>query len=368
VADTSGLAQVRTSFPDGSQPAYWLGRLGHVSGLKYSRVLPGGAEALSCTLAKPPSFRHPAMDPGRIVEVCLGGSIVWRGKAQEPQSSAAGWTISAVGDGVIGADYRAYYTAWNQNNPVDQAISRGLRWNKPSFGSSGLWLSSVPDPASITITDFLNLITSSGGSVWYVDRYNTLQIVTFPLVTSAPTRLLVATEAVSRTVAADVNWLYERYQATSDNVNTGATASYSTTSSSVPGANRHQQQEDYLDLSGAGVMSGATAQAAGNAILAKYQRANWGQPFTVPFGRYLNAGGVAVHTAAEREGEICKLLVTDAGYGGEVVPVPIVFIVGRVEVDMDARVLTVEPYQAVTTSLSGMMQAVTNALTISATA
>jgi hypothetical protein len=368
MADTAGRSYVRTSFPDGSQPPFWLGRLGHVGALKYSRVLPGGAEALSCTLARPPSFRHPAMDPGRVLEVTRGGSVVWRGKATEPQPGPSGWTISAVGEGVLGADYRAYYTTWNQNNPLDQAIGRGLPWNKSSLSSSGLWLSQVPDPASITITDFLNLITASGGQTWYADRYGTLQVVSFPLVTSAPTRLLVATEAVSRTVAADVNFLYERYQATADNVNTGATASYATTSSSVPGANRHQEQEDYLDLSSAAVMSAATAQAAGNAVLAKYQRANWGGPFTVPFGRYLSTGGVPVDLGCEREGEICKLLVTDAGYGGEVVPVPIVFVVGRIEFDDDAHVATVEPYQAVTSRLADMMQAVANALTISATA
>lgn len=364
MADTSGLCGVKTLFPDLTQP-YWLGRLGHLSGLRYSRVLPGGAEALTVTLDRPPSFRHPAIDVGRRVQVIRGGSVVWDGKAQEPQSEGGRWTITAIGNGVIGADYRAYYTSWNQNNPLDQAIGRGLPWNKASLSSSGLWLSQVPDPASITITDFLNLITSSGGKTWYADRYNTLQVTAFPLTTATPTRLLVATEAVNRTVAGDVNLLFERYQATSDNVNTGATASFATTSSSVPGAVQHQEMEDYFDLSSAGLISAGTAQAAGNAILAKYQRANWGGPFTVPYGRYLNAGGVPVDLGCEREGEICKLLVTDAGYGGEVVPVPIVFIVGRIEFDDDAHIATVEPYQAVTTSLSGMMTAVANALTMS---
>jgi hypothetical protein len=362
MGDLGAASQVQTFYPDGTQP-YFLGRLGHVSGLNWSSIIPGGSAAMSCLLGREASFRHPAMNPGRIVKIHRGGSHVWTGKLQEPTPGPGGWTIAATGNGVLGADYRCVYSTFNQNDPLDQAIGRGLPWSKASLSSSGLWLSSKPDSGSITITDYLNLITSSGGSLWQVDRYNTLTITAFPLTTATPTRLLVATNPVARTVTEDVNRLYARYQASADNTNIGATASYALVSSTVPGAAQHQEQEDYMDLTGAGVISSGTATAACSAILAKYQRANWAGPFQVGYGQYLNAGGVPVDLGCERAGEVVKLLVTDGGYGGEVSPVPIVFIAGQVAYDDSARVATITPYQSVTTDLAGMMQAVANALT-----
>jgi hypothetical protein len=85
--------------------AHYLGALGKVSATKYSWSMPGGYLQLSCTLGREPSFRHPAMQPGRLVRAYRGTSTVWKGKLDEPQPSrTGGWSITAHGTGAAGAD------------------------------------------------------------------------------------------------------------------------------------------------------------------------------------------------------------------------------------------------------------------------
>ena len=89
-----------------------------------------------------------------------------------------------------------------------------MPWINPGLsGISGLWLQQTQDDASQTITDFCNLLCTNGALTWYVDQQNVLRIIPIPTV---PTRLLIATDPQARTVAADINGLWLRYQITSD--------------------------------------------------------------------------------------------------------------------------------------------------------
>ena len=62
---------------------------------------------------------------------------------------------------------------------------------------------------------------------WYVDQHNVLRIIPIPTV---PTRLLIATKPQARTVAADINGLWLRYQITSDQTGTSSGTAAAATS------------------------------------------------------------------------------------------------------------------------------------------
>src|ERR1700679_3220674 len=100
--------QICTFNQDMSRPR-WLGQIGHVEGLQYSWVCPGGCDQLTCNLMVEATIRTEAMNPGRIVQAFRGGGLIWEGILQEPQPTTSGWTITAVGAGNYGTNYVAYY-------------------------------------------------------------------------------------------------------------------------------------------------------------------------------------------------------------------------------------------------------------------
>lgn len=363
-----GLSTVCTRAPDGTRPR-WLGGIGHVSQLAYSWSLPGGPDQMSCSLAVPADYRTDALNPGRIVQVARGGRVIWEGKLDEPAppsgGTSAGWSITAHGAGTYGADFAATWTsAWgssgSQNDAVNQAITRGLRWVNPGISSSGIWFGQQVDSGSQSITDLLNLFTTKGGLTWYVTvtpNGNVLSV--FPLPTT-PNRVLVAPSPVARTLGGDINVIYLRYQSSADGA---SAAQYSVTSvSTAASVAAHGPIETYADLSSAGKMTAATAQAAGNAILERYQRASFAGPFTVRYGELLNLGGQPVDIGMEQAGTVCKAVLTDFGYGGEVVPDPVTFLTGNYEYDDDAQSANVTPFQSLDLSISGLLGMLTGTL------
>lgn len=368
MADVRGASYVATSKPDGSN-IIWLNEVGHVSQLKYGWKLPGGADTATCLLSRPPSFRTRAMDPGRILRIFRGSDYIWQGQIQEPAPGTSGWQISALGLGNLGDRFRSLWTvSFNANTVVNNAIANGLPWVNPGISSSGLWLSQSQDTASQSVTSFMNLITSNGGMTWYVGRFNLLSVTALPSVTAGTDRLLITNEPVARSIVEDVNALYVRYQASSDNTTSGTPATYNTVVSTLSdGIAAHGRQEDFMDLSGAGTISGTTATAAANAVLSKYQRAAWVGPFTISYGQVTTPGGRPCDLGFEQPGLIYKLMISDYGYGGEVLPGPIQFLAGATMFDDDAHQLTVTPFQYVTSSLQDMISGITAALTPAST-
>jgi hypothetical protein len=349
---TVEASTVRTWTPARTNPK-WLGELGPVNGLVWSWTVPGGYDQMSCTLVREPTFRTDAMDPGRIVEIVRGASVVWSGQLDEPQPSTSGWNITAHGAGTFGTQWDAIYSTWtNQNDAVNQAIARGLRWTNPGIPSS-VWLGQQIDSGSQKISDLLNLFCSRGGLLWYVNQQNTLQVVSIPTV---PTRLLVVTSPVPRTLAGDTNVLYLRYQTSPD---TATAATYSTTVvTNAASIAKHGRLEDYLDLSSVGQQTAAQAQAVGNNVLARYVAASYAGSFSATPGQLMNPGGQAVDLGCEQPGSVCQLLVTDASYGGEVSPIgKITFPIGSYSYDDTKLTATIAPFQNMNLSLSGLLGA-----------
>ena len=118
----------------------------------------------------------------------------------------------------------------------------------------------------------------------------------------------------------------------------------------------HGVIETYIDLSDVGVQTQAAAQAVGTKVLAIYQRASFAGPFTGSYGQLMNTGGVPVDPGTDQAGTMCKLILTDFGFGGEVTPqFPVTFITGTYEWDDLAQRFTVTPYVSVDASLTGML-------------
>lgn len=348
-----GQSSVVTYLPDGvSQPQY-LGAIGHVASLVYSYSLPGGPDQMSCTLQVEAMFRTDAMNPGRIVKIWRGGSCIWDGILLEPTPSTDGWQITASGAGNYGSNYLAVYSTWtNQNDAVNQAIARGLRWTNPGI-PSGVWLGQQQDSGSTTIADLLNLFCTMGGYTWSVGRGNVLSV--YPWATAPVTRLLTCAAPVARSLGGFENSLWMRYEASADG-SSGAAVYDLDNAATIPASIAQAGTfEAYADLSDAGVMGTSTVAAVGANVLAKYQSIAYAGPFVVHYGEYLMPGGQPVDIGQEQAGQVVKLLMTDYGYGGEVVPDPVTFVVGNIEYDDEAQTASITPYQSLNTSLSGLL-------------
>jgi hypothetical protein len=356
-------SQVSVTAPGSSSPQ-WFGAFGHVTGLSYAYACPGGCDKASWTLQVPPGYRNQAMNPGGNVSIHRGGHVVWNGKLDEPVATPTGWTMTAIGTGNLGTDYLALYTGtWPTGLPdsaVNAAITRGLPWANPGIGTpTGIWLGQEIDSGAQTVTDLLTLVTSRGGLTWYVNSQpgglpgNDLSVFALPTV---PNRLLVCNTPVPRTLGGDINTIYLRYMVTADNATTGAAAAYATTSvANAASVTAHGVIETYIDLSDVGVQTATAAQAVGNYVLSIYQRASFAGPFTVSPGQLLTTGGQPVDLGTDQAGTVCRLILTDYGYGGEVTPGPVTFITGAYVYDDQAQTAQITPYQSLDESLTGLL-------------
>jgi hypothetical protein len=365
---------VATSLPR-PVSARWLGSIGHVTSLVRSYSCPGGPDTMSLLLQLPADYRTDALNPGRVVQVWRGGSCVWEGKLDEPAPTPTGWTVTAHGAGTYGTDFTAVYATWTADDPVNRAITRGLRWTNPGIGKpSGIYLSQVQDSGSVTVTEFLNLLITGGGLIWQLVPGNAstlpaapwiLQVVPFAQdangnPTRRPDRILISNTPVARTITADINVLQLRYQATADIPATAkkkaVAATFNTTSVvNQASLSKHGAMEYYIDVSSAGVLNFGQVQAIGQAIINRYVRASWAGPFTVGPGQVRNAGGQPVDLGSDQAGLVYQVMVTDAGYGGEVAPAPLVFMSGAYEYDEDSGTATVTPFQSARHDLASLI-------------
>lgn len=345
-----GKSVIATYAPGGGDTRF-LGQIGHVSGLTHSFNMPGGANQLTANLNVEPLYRSSALNPGRTVKEFRGGSCIWQGQLLEPVPSPAGIALTANGAGNLGSNFVAKYTTWtNQNDAINQAIARGLPWSNPGV-PSGVWLGQQVDSGAQTITDLLNLFCTKGGYTWSVDQNNVLSV--FLWSQSPPDRILTCTAPVPRTLGGDINSLFLRYQATGDS---SANATFGLANATTPSSiSAHGTLEDYDDISSAGTMTNSAAVALGQNTLSKYQRASFSGPFVVRYGEVLTIGGQPVDLGCERAGHIYRLIMTDYGYGGEVVPDPVTFVGGSVTYDDEAQTASIVPFQSIDLSLSSLL-------------
>lgn len=351
-------SQVVTFAPNGTD-ARWLGAIANLTGLQYSYVYPGGCDQMQAQIQIDPVNRIAALEPGRIMGIYRGASRVWDGKVDMPTPSTTGWQVNAHGSGQFGGDYDAYYsgTTFTIDEVLNQAINnRNMRWVNPGLnGAASYWLSQVADPASTTITDFLNNITKPVNVGWYIARGNIVTIQN-PIPTTVTNTLLTSLPA-ARSLQGYFDEIWLRYQSAADNTTTGAAATFGTTSyQNAAQAAKHGQLEIYEDLSQAGTMSAGAAQAVGQSILAKYQATSFADPFTVAPGQLLSLGGVPYDLGVGMPAPmVCQVIVASNAYGGEVSPTPpLTFLVGGYTFFDDTQSAQLTAFQYASQDLGGL--------------
>jgi hypothetical protein len=231
-----------------------------------------------------------------------------------------------------------------------------------SVKTLGAWLGQQVDSAAQSVTSLMNLCCTYGGLTWWVNTTqhgNFLSLMPLPTV---PDRILVATDPVPRTINGQPTTVFERYELTADVMNgtgTAQVATYDTTSSiDQPSADAYGATEVFIDLSQAGVMPAAAAEAAGTNLLARFLRASFSGQFRAGPGQLLTLGGQPVDLGSETSLHVYKLVLTDFGYGGEqtLLP-PITFLGGAVEFDDDQENLLVTPFQYLASDMSSLLSA-----------
>lgn len=348
----------------------WLGQLGHVNQLKYSFVEPGGCEAMSCLLNRPPTFRTDAMDCGRLVRIYRGGmSPVWKGTMDEPVSGPQGWQMTAHGSGTYGTNIMSNSETWDANTPLNRAIASGLLWKNPGIPTTPGYVfltATQPDPFSQTTTDFMNMLVKQVGKLWHVDRItDNVSIFPYPSVVN---RLITSTEPLSRTLIANVNRLILKYQSGAGTVNNpiyGFTSVENTQS-----VHKYGALEETLDLSpAAAVIASGTggaapayvpmtelqAQEIGGAVLTYYQSISYTTSINVRYGQLMTKGGTPIDPGTDQAGTVARLIAIDSGYGGEVNPGPVTFVVGRYEYDDDTLTAAITPIQSYRTDIASLL-------------
>lgn len=368
---TPGLSHIVTFPPSGAASGgLSLSHIAHVGPPTYSFTTPGGCDQLTATLYKEPRDRTEALNPGRIVKVYRGGSVVWRGVLDEPTVDTA-WQITAHGDGTLGVDYNAIYSvSWGTgvfNDAIDQAIGRGLPWVR--FGDigavGGIWAGQVVDNGAQTITDLLNLGTSKGGLTWQVKMgpgdQSRLSVFGIP---TTPNRILIATSPASQTIADGPNALYLRYQSSAD----GATkATYGLTSVTRSNAIAAQgRREGFTDISSSGTLTAGAAQTVGTNTLKRFTRASFTDPFTVQYGQLTNMGGVPVDLGTYYGDGwsppimVMQVLLSDFAFSGELTRGPVILPVGSYEWNDDTMVATITPLESVRNDFATLLSNATD--------
>jgi hypothetical protein len=389
-ASTSGIV----TWPE-PKNAQWMGQIGHVTGIQMDWSKPGGPTSLQFNLTCPPDFRVTGMDCGRRIQAYRGSDCIWDGTLQEPQTAATGWAITANGVGLEGSNFAAAYDFWNADDPINDAIGRGLRWRNDGIGSPpglfGLTSSNAQDSGSLTIQDFLNLLCTSGSLYWSVEPPMTagipcdpwvLRIKDFPtdidgnplsagikaaeqwnvqewqrmdlkakLRRLPPDLYIINSTPVSRTLNGTYNTLVCRYKATPDIPATSATAALAATYSTViidqPGAVAAQgRSEYYLDMTSNDVMTEAQVIQVAQNILNQYVRLSFFNAYTVQPGRLLNNGGEPVDLAFDYSGKMATVLVENAPFGGTTTLDPLTFFIADYMYDDDSQTGTITPYQS----------------------
>lgn len=379
----------------------WLDTVAIVENTIYSWSVPGGPSNLAFSLAGDIKNRQPSLNPGRIIQAFRGASCIWEGIMQEPTLTSTGWDCSANGAGTYGDNFGTLYDTWNADEPIYQAIARGLRWANDGIGKpTGIYLQTPQDTGSMTVTDFLNQLCTGGALYYSVEPPDGVRVPAGPwkirlrpfpndldgnplsagistpeqysvtewqridlkakLPRLPPDLYVVNTNPIPRTLGIDYNTLLIKYQKTGDTTATSTVKAAAATFETVVVDNPasvalHGRVEFYLDITSAGTMTIAQVNTIGQQILTKYTRANFATAFTVSPGQLLNNGGVPVDLGCNWAGKVASVQVMTQEFGGEVTYGTVSFLVADYEYDDASQSATLTPYQSQFSDISNIL-------------
>ncbi|RNL66236.1 hypothetical protein EFK50_01010 [Nocardioides marmoriginsengisoli] len=212
----------------------------------------------------PPTFTHPSLRMGKVVEIKVGPVNVWKGMLNQPKVSEDGWEFSAIG--LADEFYSAHLcldsggdTTSTPNVAVDQAIADGFAGSRPASLSAVPFSGSNDTDKLNYVGDLLDAWATSVSKRWRVDPDGRVIAATDP---TTPTWYL-APGATQIGLADDdyASDLYLRYKS-------GA-ASYATVHVNDPTATATRRRAVPVDVTSLGVTTSGNVTNIGNGMLAK---------------------------------------------------------------------------------------------------
>lgn len=325
----------------------WLATIGGVGGLKYSFTANGGCEQASWRMNLDPSFTHPALVAGKVVEIRLGPENVWAGILDEPDRTD-GWTFTAAGKA---ADLRTYTcldallnTTTKPDVAIDRAIADGMSVTRPNSLSAASYAASDDTVHLNRVGDLLDAWGDSVSKRWGVDEESQVYAATDP--TTPSYYLTAGSGKIGLADEEYVSDLYGRYQ--------DAPGSYQTVHVNDPTASAAHRREEQVDLTVQGIMTGGKATNILLGAIAKgAARYAWTAPVTPSPYQLTTPGGQPVCLSFVRAQEMVRMFGVLDEQGGPVSYVD--FVLGRVEYEPAARSIVLSPLNLAARNLTDVL-------------
>lgn len=322
-----------------------LDALGPVGDVRFSSRWPYGCASFSCRLGVPVDFAHPALRPGRWLEVYDGLSLVWAGILAEPERGEP-WMLAANGWASLADDYAALST--DVATSLTGAVGRGLPWLL-----DGVTLAAVgADGRPMMLDEQLDAATLAVGKRWAVFADRFFRATADP--TSPSYAVIDSDTPGGRSIDGYVTHLYALYI---DSVTGQPTQAGPVVSPTLaPDLGRYER---YLDLTGAGPLTLAAAQSilAGRLAVNGAQLPPFSGSLTIPEGAVLTLSGQPARLSTVRAGVMVEVrgAAQDPASGAFTYATTVRFVVGECEYS-DGR-LRLTPVQTqrrdITAALSG---------------
>lgn len=330
------------------------GELSAVSGLKWSKVYPGGDQEWSCNLSTDPNLSHVGLNLGRRVVIVKGGAIRFQGtmkqaargtpwQLQGPGAYAA--VVNSADSGGFMAVAPVSGNAYNLDDVVAAAQTRGLPWTAPAPlpGAAGVATAGTAATASCDIATAFSTVGKALGLGWSL------------------TSLLAITMAPPPTTVSYVLRLSQPLAPTL----TGYTQAVGLFSGGVVLAQNDAAIDKWGHIEAPYDMSALEGTADLTSDLAQTYLNNWltvnlpyptyTSPLTVQPGQLRavngNSMGGPVDLATVEPGCLINVYDIDPDHSHLLEPGPLQILVGQTDYDDDADLLSITPVGAVGTDL-----------------
>ncbi len=327
----------------------WVSTIGSWGGLKRSETADGGSEDASWQMDLPPTFTHPSLRMGKVVEIRVGPANVWKGMLNEPKVSEDGIEFSAIG--LADEFYSAHLcldsggdTTSTPDVAVDQAIADGFAGSRPvSLSAVSFADSDVTDKLNY-VGDLLDAWATSEGKRWRVDPNGAVIAVADPTV---PTWHL-APGATQIGLADDdyASDLYLRYKPTA--------TTFATEHVNDPWATSARRRAVGVDLTTLGVTTAGNVTNIGDGMLAK-GKARYAWTNAVNPGRLqlTTPGGTPACLSFVKAGQMVRSFSVINEQG---IVLPYVdWIIGKVEYEAGADTIQLAPTQLAARNLGDVL-------------
>lgn len=311
---------------------------------------PGGSWEASWLMDLRPDTTHPSLMPGNAVEIWDGPTRVWVGRMTEPERGSP-WRLHAKGLPYLAGDFLSLDSVGSSttipDTAIDQAVTRGLPWKRPTSISSTAFGEFSNDVARLD--GLLNTYAHSVGKRWAVANDGGVSVSTDP---TAPQWLLApGLGALGTTVETNVTHLYVRYVASVSGT-PPEPASWGQVESSQAAPVR---REDFLDITDLGLVSSARAQTVADAVRSDLNYFGPTAGIIVTSDELTTVGAVPARLGQVKAGEMMRALAVVDQSGNYRVGLTMDLVIGETQYTDGSSVLNINPMRKVPRTYAEVM-------------